>query len=65
MSYQGKKLVLKWAVAEADAHAAQVLEGRRAAPQLPQGYPLQHCLGNPMDRGACQATVHGVTKSWT
>ena len=21
------------------------------------------CLGNPMDRGALQATVHGVTKS--
>ena len=25
--------------------------------------PLQHfCLGNPMDRGAWQATVHGVTE---
>ena len=23
------------------------------------------CLDNPMDRGAWQATVHGVTKSWT
>ena len=23
------------------------------------------CLENPMDRGAYQATVHGVTKSWT
>ena len=23
------------------------------------------CLENPMDRGAWQATVHGVTKSWT
>ena len=30
------------------------------------GNPLQNsCLGNPMDRGALQATVHGVTKSWT
>ena len=30
------------------------------------GYPLQYsCLENPMDRRACQATVHGVTKSWT
>ena len=29
-------------------------------------YNLQYsCLENPMDRGACQATVHGVTKSWT
>ena len=25
--------------------------------------PLQYsCLGNPMDRGACWATVHGVAK---
>ena len=30
------------------------------------GNPLQYsCLGNPMDRGALQATVHGVSKSWT
>ena len=33
-----------------------------------EGYinPLQYsCLGNSMDRGTWQATVHGVTKSWT
>ena len=30
------------------------------------GNPLQYsCLGNPMDRGAWCATVHGVTKSRT
>ena len=30
------------------------------------GNPLQYfCLENPKDRGAWQATVHGVTKSWT
>ena len=23
------------------------------------------CLGNPLDRRDWQATVHGVTKSWT
>ena len=29
-----------------------------------KGYPLQYsCLDNSMDRGAWQATVHGVTKS--
>ena len=29
------------------------------------GNPLQYsCLENPMDRGAWQAMVHGVTKSW-
>ena len=30
------------------------------------GNPLQYsCLETPMDRGAWQATVHGVPKSWT
>ena len=30
------------------------------------GNPLQYsCLGNPMDSGAWQATVHVVSKSWT
>ena len=30
------------------------------------GNTLQYsCLENSMDRGAWQATVHGVTKSWT
>ena len=30
------------------------------------GDSLQYfCLGNPMDRGAWQATVHRVTKNWT
>ena len=29
------------------------------------GNPLQYrCLENPMDRGAWQATVYGVAKSW-
>ena len=29
-----------------------------------KGNPLQYsCLGNPMDRGALWATVHGLTKS--
>ena len=30
------------------------------------GNPFQYsCLENSMDRGACWAKVHGVTKSWT
>ena len=30
------------------------------------GNPLQYsCLESPMDRGAWQATVHVVAKSWT
>ena len=28
-------------------------------------HPQYFCLGNPMDRGDCQATVHGVAKGWT
>ena len=35
-------------------------------PEEGNGNPLQYsCLENPMDRGARQATVHGVTKSLT
>ena len=31
-----------------------------------RGNPLQYsCLGNPKDRGAWQATVRRVAKSWT
>ena len=30
------------------------------------GTPLQYsCLGNPMDRGAWKAAVHGVAEGWT
>ena len=30
------------------------------------GNPFQYsCLENPMDRGAWEAAVHGVAKSWT
>ena len=28
-------------------------------------FPLQYCLENFMERGACQATVHGIAKSRT
>ena len=35
-------------------------------PREGNGYPPQYaCLENPMDRGAWQAPVHGVTKSQT
>ena len=37
--------------------------GSGRSPGEGNGIPLQHyCLGNPMDRGAWWATVHGVTK---
>ena len=38
----------------------------RHPPREGNGNPLQYpCLENPMDRGAWQATVHGVSKSQT
>ena len=38
--------------------------GSGRSPGEGKGYPLQYsCLENPRDRGAWQATVHGVTKS--
>ena len=39
--------------------------GLERSPGEENGNPLQYsCLGNPMDRGAWWATVHGVAKSW-
>ena len=40
--------------------------GSGRSPGEGNGNPLQYsCLENPMDRGASQATDHGVTKSQT
>ena len=40
------------------------IPGSGICPGEGNGYPLQYSyLGNSMDRGVCQATVHGVTKS--
>ena len=42
------------------------IPGSGRCPGEGNGSPLQYsCLDNPMDRGAWQATVHGVTKSRT
>ena len=43
-----------------------LITGWGKAPGKGNGYPLQYSgLENPVDRGAWQATVHRVTKSWT
>ena len=40
--------------------------GLGRSPGVGNGNPPQYsCLENPMDRGAWQATVHGITKSRT
>ena len=42
------------------------IPGSGRSPGEGNGNPLQYsCLENPMDRGAWQATVHGVAKSRT
>ena len=42
------------------------IPGSGRSPGEGNGNLLQYsCLENTMDRGAWQATVHGVTKSWT
>ena len=42
------------------------IPGSGRSPGEGNGYPLQYsCLGNPKDREAWQATVHGVAKRQT
>ena len=49
-----------------DAGNADSVPGLERFPGVGNGNLLQYsCLENPMDRGTCQATVHGVAKSWT
>ena len=49
-----------------DARDAGSIPALGRSPGVGNGNPLQYsCLGNPMERRACQATVHGVTKSRT
>ena len=43
-----------------------LIPGSGRSPGEGNGYPLQYsCLGNPTDRGAWRATVHGVSDSQT
>ena len=42
---------------------AGLILGLERSPGEGNGKPLQYsCLGNPMDRGAWEAIIHGVTK---
>ena len=42
------------------------IPGSGRSPGVGNGNPLQYsCLENPMDRGGWQATILGITKSWT
>ena len=57
-------LVVK--ILPANVGDASLIPGSERSPGGGNGNPLQYsCLENPMDRGAWQATVQRVTKSWT
>ena len=74
-------MILKWLLPHQSAHisnsqvalvvkklAANARDTRDShlIPGVGNGNPLQYsCLGNPIDRGAKQVTVHGVAKSQT
>ena len=50
----------------ANARDADSILGWGRSPGEGNGNPLQYsCLGNPVDRGAWQATAYGVAKSQT
>ena len=47
-------------------HKPKLIPGSGKSPREGSGNPLWYsCLGNPMNKGAWQATVHWVAKSWT
>ena len=49
-----------------NAGDAGLIPGSGRSPGGGNGNPLQDSsLGNPVDKGAWQATVHGIAKSWT
>ena len=63
----GKKKKKKNQPANAgDTRDTGSIPGSGRSPGKGNGNPFQYsCLGNPLDRGSWQATVHGVVKSQT
>ena len=65
MASQVAQLVKTLPASAGDTKDVDSIPGLGRSPGGANGNPLQYsCLEN-MDRGAWQATVHGVTKSWT
>ena len=63
LSFPGGSVVKKSAC---QARNAGLVAGLGRSSGDGYGNPLQYsCLGNPMDRGSWQATVHGITKELT
>ena len=67
MTVLGEGLPQWLSVKNPPANAGDVgsIPGSGRSPGEGNGNPLQYsCLGNPKDRGASWAAVHGVTKNW-
>ena len=68
LSYQGSPSVWWLSVKESagDTKDASLIPGLGRSPGVGNGNLLWYsCLGNAMDRASWQATVHGITTSWT
>ena len=62
MGFSGELVVKNLPANAGDIRDAGLIPGWGRSPGEGNGKPLQYsCLGNPMDRGAWWATVHGVT----
>ena len=66
LSFPGGSMVKNPPAKAGDARDVGLIPGLGRSPGGGSGIPLQYpCLGNCVDRGAWQATVHGSAKSWT
>ena len=64
MGFPGGSMVKNLPTNAGNAGDTSLIPGSRRSPGEGNGNPLQYsCLGNPMDRGAWRAIVHGVPKS--
>ena len=62
----GGRVVKNPPASEGDAGDVGLIPGSRRFTGGGNSNPLQYaCLGNPMDTGAWQTTVHSITKSRT
>ena len=59
-------MVKNSSISAGDIRNTGLIPAWRRSPEEGKGNPFQYSfLENPMNRGACWATVHGVAKSWT
>ena len=66
MGFPGSAMVKNLPTNAGDVRDMGSVPGLGKSPREGNGTPLQYsCVENPMDRGAWQTAVHGVTKSGT